>query len=242
MLTSLAQNPTMTVKRWSSFAVSRMLTRRCIAYVQGKAQGRSFTMEGRSHLMIGLTAGVVLDSFVHLSGDPLTLAKAVPLALLVKKAVYYFAVGFGALLPDIDNARSIMGRKFGVISKSIQHFAGHRTVFHSLLGLVIGSLLAIGLEQVVIYALSQRGLEFPAHLVGVSHLVFFGVLFGCVMHIAADALTQGGVPLFWPYRKRYGFPPDPDWRFRTGSWPEHVIVWGFMLLVIIGIWQAILVI
>jgi inner membrane protein len=199
-------------------------------------------MEGRSHLLIGLTAGIVFDSFVHLSGDPLTMAKTVPLILLVKKAVYYFSVGFGALLPDIDNARSTLGHKLGKISKEIQHLAGHRTLFHSFLGLVLGSLLAIGLEQVVIYLLSLRGFTPPAQFVGASHLVFFGVLFGCVMHIAADALTLGGVPLLWPSRKRYGFPPNPHWRFRTGTWPEFVIVWSFMILVAICIWQSILVI
>ena len=63
-------------------------------------------MEGHSHLLVGLTAGVVLDSFVHLTGDPLTMAKVVPLTLIVNKAIYYFAVGFGSLFPDIDNARS----------------------------------------------------------------------------------------------------------------------------------------
>lgn len=199
-------------------------------------------MEGRSHLLIGLTAGVVLDSFVHLSGDPLTMAKTVPLILLVKKAVYYFSVGFGALLPDIDNARSTLGHKLGRISKEIQHLAGHRTLFHSILGLVLGSLLAVGLEQVVIYFLSVRGFTPPAQFVGASHLVFFGVLFGCVMHIAADALTLGGVPLLWPSRKRYGFPPDARWRFRTGTWPEFVIVWSFMILVAVCIWQSILVV
>src|SRR5258708_39581277 len=92
-------------------------------------------MQGRSHLFIGLTAGVVLDSFVHLSGPPLTMATSVPLELLVKKGVFYFAVGFGALLPDMDNARSTIGRKLGWVSKEIQHVAGHRTIFHSLLGL-----------------------------------------------------------------------------------------------------------
>ncbi len=195
-------------------------------------------MEGRSHLLVGLTAGVVFDSFTHLSGQPLMMAKTVTLALLVNKAVYYGSVGFGALLPDIDNARSTLGHKFGVISKSIQRIAGHRTIFHSILGLVLGSLLAIGLERLVIFLLDQRGMAFPAELVGTSHLVFFAVLFGCVMHIAADALTQGGVPLFWPMHKRFGFPPNPQWRFRTGTWPEHVIVWGFMIVVALFIWQG----
>ncbi len=197
-------------------------------------------MQGRSHLLVGLTAGVVLDGFVHLSGPSLTMASAVPLSLLIRKAVYYFAVGFGSLLPDIDNARSTMGHRFGIVSKEIQRIAGHRTVFHSLLGLVVGSLLAIGLEQVVAYMLSTRGWELPAAFVTGSHLVFWGVLFGCIMHILADALTLGGVPLFWPSHKRYGFPPNPKWRFRTGTWRESVIVWSFMILVFLGVWRAII--
>ena len=199
-------------------------------------------MEGRSHLLIGLTAGVVFDRFVHISGEPLTMAKLVPLALLVNKAVYYFSVGFGALLPDIDNARSTMGRKFGFVSKRIQQMVGHRTLFHSLLGLALGSLLALGLERVVAYVLSQHGFILPARIVDTSHLVFVGVFFGCVMHIAADALTQGGVPLLWPSHKRFGFPPDPQWRFRTGTWPEFLIVWTFIILVLIAVLQSIIVV
>jgi len=149
-------------------------------------------------------------------------------------------VGFGALLPDIDNARSTMGRKLGWISKGIQHTFGHRTLFHSILGLFIGSAIAIGLEQVVKYLLISRGFMIPASSISASHLIFIAVLFGCIMHIAADALTEGGVPLFWPVRKHYGFPPNRRWRFRTGTWPEYVIVYGFMLLVAIGIYYSVI--
>lgn len=199
-------------------------------------------MTGRSHLLIGLTAGIVLDSVVHLTGDPLTGAKYVPLALIIRKAVYYLAVGYGALLPDIDNARSTLGQKLGIISKEIQRIAGHRTVFHSLLGLAVGSLLSIGLERAVILLLDQRGLVPPAAFIGATHLVFFGALFGCIMHIAADAMTLGGVPLLWPSHKRYGFPPNPHYRFKTGTWPEHVIVWTFIIMVGLGIIQSVILI
>jgi inner membrane protein len=197
-------------------------------------------MEGRSHLLVGLTAAVVLDSVVHVTGAPLMTASAVPVTLLVKKIVFYGMVGLGALLPDIDNAHSTLGQKLGWVSKTIQHVAGHRTLFHSLLGLALGSLLALGLEQLVADVLVMRGLTIPARFVRGEHLVFLSVLFGCVMHIAADALTEGGVPLFWPYPKRYGFPPNPHWRFRTGTWPEFVIVYGFMILVGLGIWKSII--
>jgi len=197
-------------------------------------------MEGRSHLIVGLTAGVVLDGMIHLTGEPLTVAKTVPLILIANKAAYYFSVAFGALLPDIDNARSTLGKKFGIISKEIQHFAGHRTLFHSILGLVLFALLGIGLEHFVAYLLSIRGLTFSADLVSTEHLVLIGVMFGSVMHILADALTEGGVPLLWPNPKRFGFPPDRHMRFRTGTWPEHVIVWSFVILVSIGVWQSVI--
>ena len=199
-------------------------------------------MEGRSHLLIGLTAGVVLDSVAHITGDPLLAVKGVTIGLLVNKIIYYTMVGFGALLPDIDNANSTLGRKLGWVSKEIQHLAGHRTLFHSLLGLLIGSLIAIGLEQLVAYLLVQRGYIIPAQFITTSHLIFIAVLFGCIIHIAADAMTEGGVPLLWPNHKRFGFPPNPHWRFRTGTWPEFVIVWSFIILVVIGIYQSFLVV
>ena len=197
-------------------------------------------MLGRSHVLFGLTTAVVLDSVVHISGPPLATATPVPLELIINKAIFFSMVALGAILPDIDNAQSTIGRKFGWISKEIQHIAGHRTIFHSLLGLLLGSLLAIGLEQLVVFLLSQRGFTFPAQFVEKSHLVFVAVLFGCILHIAADGLTEGGVPLLWPYHKRFGFPPNPHWRFRTGDWPEYVIVYSCMLLVGIGVWQAII--
>jgi inner membrane protein len=199
-------------------------------------------MQGRSHLLVGLAAGVVIDSLFHLSGAPLTGAHEVSLNLLIDKGVYYCAVALGALLPDIDNARSTLGHKLGIISKEIQRLAGHRTFFHSLLGLAFGSLLAIGFESVVSSLLVARGYTLPARFVASSHIFFFGVLFGCIFHIAADSLTLGGVPLLWPYKKRFGFPPNHNWRFRTGSWPEFVIVWTVIALVAAGIYNSIIVI
>jgi membrane-bound metal-dependent hydrolase YbcI (DUF457 family) len=197
-------------------------------------------MLGRSHVMFGLTAAVVLDSVVHMSGPPLATATPVPLELIINKTIFFSMVALGALLPDIDNAQSTIGRKFGWISKEIQHIAGHRTIFHSLLGLLLGSLLALGVEQMIILLLAQRGFIFPAQFVEKSHLVFIAVLVGCILHIASDGLTEGGVPLLWPYHKRFGFPPNPHWRFRTGDWPEYVIVYSCMLLVFLCVWQAII--
>lgn len=199
-------------------------------------------MVGKSHLLVGLTAGIVFDSVAHISGPPLIGTNHITLALVIDKALFYVMVAFGALLPDIDNAHSTLGKKLGWISKEIQHKFGHRTLFHSLLGLVIGSALALGIQQLITYLLLSRGYTIPARVISSSYIVFWAVLFGCVMHIAADALTLEGVPLFWPIRKYYGFPPLRNWRFRTGSWPEHVIVWAFMLLVAVGIYYSVIIV
>ena len=197
-------------------------------------------MLARSHIMFGLTAAAALDGVAHISGPPLATATPVPIDLIINKVIFFSMVALGALLPDIDNAQSTIGRRFGWISKEIQRIAGHRTIFHSLLGVLLGSLLALGLEQLVIFLLARKGFIFPAQFIEKSHLVFVAILIGCILHIAADGLTEGGVPLLWPSHKRYGFPPNPHWRFRTGDWPEYVIVYSCMLLVFLGIWQAVI--
>lgn len=197
-------------------------------------------MLARSHVLFGLTAAVALDGVAHISGPPLTSTTPIPIDLVVNKIIFFSMVALGALLPDIDNAQSTIGQRFGWISKEIQHIAGHRTIFHSLLGLALGLLLALGIQQLVIILLAQRGFIFPAQFIDKTHFVLIAVLLGCILHIAADGLTEGGVPLLWPYRKRFGFPPNPHWRFRTGDWPEYVIVYSCILLVFLGIWQAII--
>lgn len=199
-------------------------------------------MVGKSHLLVGLTAGVVFDSVFHVSGPPLIGTGNITRDLVIDKALFYVMVALGALLPDIDNAHSTLGKKLGWISKEIQHKFGHRTLFHSLLGLILGSAIALGIQQIVTYLLLSRGLTIPARVIGSSHIVFIAVLFGCIMHLLADALTLEGIPLLWPMRKYIGFPPIRSWRFRTGSWPEHVVVWAFMILVGVGIYYGVFVV
>ena len=119
--------------------------------------------------MFGLTAAVVLDGVLHISGPPLATTTPVPVDLIINKVIFFSMVALGALLPDIDNAQSTIGRRFGWISKEIQHIAGHRTIFHSLLGLLLGSLLALGVQQLIILFLAQRGFIFPAQFIEKSH-------------------------------------------------------------------------
>ena len=84
---------------------------------------------------------------------------------------------------------------------------GHRRCTHSLVAVgLVGLLLHLALGAL---GVSGYALELLTALVVV----------GMLSHLAADAITDHGVPLFWPWRQHFGLP-----LFRTGSLQEHVVV------------------
>lgn len=87
-------------------------------------------MNGASHLVGGLTAGVLLGYT-----EPAELA----------------AIAVAALLPDIDRKNSLMGRFIPVLPHVLEKVIGKRTVTHSLLfGAVIAGLLNMGLPSLIL--------------------------------------------------------------------------------------------
>ncbi|QJC31904.1 metal-dependent hydrolase [Enterobacteriaceae endosymbiont of Donacia versicolorea] len=94
------------------------------------------------------------------------------------------------LLPDIDNPKSIIGSKIKIFSYIINKIFGHRGFTHSLL-----SVISFGF---IIFSIN---LHF-------NHMIYvkFGLIIGYLSHIIADILTPLGVPLLWPYKKKYKLP------------------------------------
>jgi inner membrane protein len=198
-------------------------------------------VEGHSHVIVGVAGAVALDSMLHFSGPSLTgTATHVTTALLFEKALFYGGVAAGSLAPDMDNAHSTIGHRLGLVSRAAQRLAGHRTIFHSLLGLALWGLFGAWLQTLLANWLTQRGLPDVAQITADSHVLLAALLVGYFMHLFADSLTEGGVPWLWPYRRRFGFPPNPHWRFRSGSWLEPVVVWFLVGVVIAGIWTNVL--
>jgi inner membrane protein len=213
-------------------------------------------VEAPSHVVFALAGAVVADSIWHLSGPPLlgaplpadshTLADA-----LLLKGVFYSMAALGALTPDIDNARSTIGKRAGFVSRGIQAIAGHRTIFHSLFGLFMVGLIVWGAQYALGFALDDLGFHRAAAALGVGSpagiaagtvrgVALIAFLLGYLLHIIADGLTLGGVPLFWPNPTRIGFPPERKWRFRTGSWREPVVVVAVAALVIVLLYFRVL--
>lgn len=108
----------------------------------------------------------------------------------------------GALLPDIDHPSSWLGRRLWPVSKPLSLLLGHRGLTHSLLA-VAGGLALIHAAQ-------------PN--TAIARLVE-PLVVGYLSHLAADALTPAGVPLLWPWKRRFGLP-----LCATGGAMELVVV------------------
>lgn len=209
-------------------------------------------MEGPSHVVFGLAGAVVADSLFHLSGPALLGAPlpSDPHALadqLVLKGVFYAFAALGALTPDIDNARSTLGKRMGWVSRGIQHVAGHRTFFHSILGLLIVGAIAWSVELGLGWLLYNVGFQRAGIALGagtglqvdrasVRFVALIALLVGYFLHLVADSLTIGGVPWLWPSKVRFGFPPERQWRFKSGSVAEPVVVVTVSVLVLVGLY------
>jgi inner membrane protein len=87
---------------------------------------------------------------------------------------------FGALIPDIDAARSKMGKRF----KLIAFFFEHRGFWHSgILGIFLG---------------------IAFHLIAPRYTV--AILIGYFSHLLLDSTTKAGVALFWPSKIKFRGP------------------------------------
>ncbi|RCL01975.1 MAG: inner membrane protein [Candidatus Tokpelaia sp. JSC188] len=117
----------------------------------------------------------------------------------------------GCITPDIDEPKSIIGRNFKLISKTINYFFGHRTITHNIPLILITIFLSFYFDKILL-------------------VVFFT---GCLVHIMQDSLTWGGIEygLFpFRYRKyhllRYGL------RFKVGSKTESIIYYMSALYIV----------
>lgn len=118
-------------------------------------------MQKRTHLAGGIFAAFILLIFIE------TQITSTP-----QKIIYIAIAAFMSLIPDIDHAKSTLGRKVKIIS----YFTKHRGFFHSL---VFGIILTIiGFKLVPTYK--------------------FAIIGGYLSHLILDAFTHQGEQFLWP--------------------------------------------
>ena len=164
-------------------------------------------MTGRTHNLIAFASLVTAAAlFPPKSLNVLTLVGSV------------VAADIGALFPDMDQAGNNLwnllpaSHSLGSILRRI--FYKHRTITHSLVGLY---LVYKGLGWLLPKFLNPSFVN--------PHLILFSFLIGYVSHLAADSVTEEGLPLFFPINLNIGIPPIKSWRIKTGHWFENVIVY-----------------
>lgn len=144
---------------------------------------------------------------------------------LVVLLLFYFGFFTGVALPDIDEPRSFIGRRFVVIAIIVNIVNRHRGITHSIYAVLMPLLFG--------YLLSDT-----------SSFLLYGVSFGILTHIAGDMLTNGGVFGFLSpfYSGRVALLPS-FLRFETGGLFEHIIIVAlflfniFLFLNYFGLWR-----
>ena len=170
-------------------------------------------MTGRTHDLAAFTAINLLiatQPILHI-----TLATAF---------VAFSANMIGGLTPDIDQSTGALWHKMTlgtIVGKFVAPlFGGHRTISHSILGLVLFAVLS------KLFLILISGI-----LIVDIDIVWWSFMIGVVSHLVADTFTHEGVPWLFPIPIRFGIPPIQALRFHTGGLIEKGIVFPALLLV-----------
>lgn len=165
---------------------------------------RTSPMTAQGHLLFSVTC-VLLAHKVELTPAlaDASLWHIVPMALA------------SALLPDLNHPRSLLGRQLPWISGPLSRLFGHRGFTHSLLAVGMG---VWGLAQV----------EAPWLLSGA---VKDALIVGYLSHLLGDWLTPMGIPLLWPWRRRFRLPGLP---LKSGGGYERAFC--LLTLALAGYW------
>ena len=136
------------------------------------------------------------------------------------------ANNIGALIPDMDSAGNRLwdllplGDHLAKIFRRI--FYKHRTISHSILGVVVIYLFLSWLFPMI---LNPEFLD--------PFVVLAAIMIGYVSHIFADGLTKEGVPLLFPFKLNFGLPPAKSMRIKTGGKIEKYIVYPGILVILL---------
>ena len=114
----------------------------------------------------------------------------------------------GSLLPDIDHPKSWLGRRIPFVSIPLSSLIGHRGATHSMIALIV--VQALVLVSILLWK-GEHGVWLAPFLTGLG--------IGYASHLLADWMSNTGIPLLWPNRRRFAAPIT----VRTGSAIEYIL-------------------
>jgi len=161
-------------------------------------------MRGQTHMTAALAAALASIKFGLIALLPFTIGHG-----FISLAV------FGALIPDIDNPKSTLGRRLMGTSTVINNVFGHRGLFHSIFG--------AGIMVALIFLLSTFLNKFS--FLPTWEAIAIPVTLGYVVHIITDGFTPQGVRIFHPIQRLHLRGP-----IKTGSFLENIFFIGLIFL------------
>jgi inner membrane protein len=144
-------------------------------------------------------------------------AGATSLMLSTANPVLIAVGALTGLLPDVDISTSWAGRVFPWVAHWLERRFPHRSCTHSL---VASTALAAVTYSIVFLIKGQFLL--------VADVINIGYLFGWLL----DMFSKSGVEMFWPSTERYVCPGNRNFRLKTGSPAEYIVL---MLLMAIAV-------
>ena len=139
-----------------------------------------------TYALFAIIAFLILCWFLRRPADPILF---IPLCV-------------GALLPDLDSQKSLLGRLLPWISRRLEARWGHRQEWHTLAANALVALATLPLVRLT-------GWE-----------AWYSISLGFLTHLVLDSLTPQGTILFWPLsRRRLFIASKLDWS--PGGAPEQ---------------------
>jgi inner membrane protein len=139
----------------------------------------------------------------------------------------------GAIIPDIDHPRSVIGRTFPFISIPLERRYGHRTITHSFIGWFISSIIfsVVVVLISIIYAVLIRSADPLSNPLIARWIAAFSISY--FSHLILDMFNPRGSQMFWPDTGRDVLPKNPRYRPESGSREEifiFIVLFFLMLL------------
>jgi len=139
----------------------------------------------------------------------------------------------GAIIPDIDHPRSVIGRTFPFISIPLERRYGHRTITHSFIGWFISSIIfgVVVVFITLIYAILIRSADPLSNPLIARWVAAFSISY--FSHLILDMFNPRGSQMFWPDTGRDVLPKNPKFRPESGSREEifiFIVLFFLMLL------------
>ena len=148
-----------------------------------------------------------MEVFTVIALTHITFAVATSLMLGATSITTITLVGIGSLLPDIDHPKSTVGKLLLPISIYLNKKVGHRTLTHSLLVWV------------------------PLNLIGLYfYKPLFFITMGAISHLVLDSWNVSGVMLFNPFSEKLFVLAGRNYRIRSGSRPELILITIFLFM------------